>query len=265
MAPFNTHFLIAEQLWPAVRTMTTWPEPDNEINYGQFCFGCIAVDVDKVSPLLTQKDTHFFDRTGQYELMATHRSAMFVREQAAFLSRPFGQLWPEAQAFALGYLCHLCVDEVSKYMWNHQTWLKFRNVGPGPAFAALDETARRRIRNYRAIVQALDGVSVVDIIPSIPLADLEATLRGIQTFVRAGSTENQFMALVDMFDKPNPTERQAKRQSFRANIDTARTQAHFFQFDTLIEASLSRSRQRLDELVSGSRSQPGKPYVPRDR
>ena len=54
MAPFNTHFLIAEKLWPELDG--PW-----QTYYGQFCFGCVAPDVDKLSSTLTQIDTHFFD------------------------------------------------------------------------------------------------------------------------------------------------------------------------------------------------------------
>ena len=263
MAPFNTHFLIAEDIWPTVTAMTTWPELDNEVLYGQFCFGCVAVDVDKVSVRLSQKDTHFFDRTGQYEFMATHRSAAFIQQQATFLSRPFQELRPEAQAFALGYLCHLCVDEVSKFLWRHQTWLKFKDVGPGPAFAALDELARQRIQNYAAIAQALDSIRPLAIVPHIPMADLETTLQGIRNFVRAESVESEFLALVDMFDKPSPAERQRKRHSLRTTLDTARAQVHFFEFDSVIEASLTHSRRRLDELISGRPAHPDQPVMSR--
>ena len=57
--------------------------------------------------------------------------AMFIRRQNEFLARPFVQLKPEAQAFALGYLCHLCVDEVSKFMWGREVWQNFKDTGPG--------------------------------------------------------------------------------------------------------------------------------------
>ena len=40
MAPFNTHFLIAEKIWPAVRAMVTWPATCNQNHYGQVCLHC---------------------------------------------------------------------------------------------------------------------------------------------------------------------------------------------------------------------------------
>jgi len=261
MAPFNTHFLIAEKIWPAVKAMTAWPEPDNEIYYDQFCFGCVAPDVDKVSSRLTQKDTHFFDRAGPYELMASHRSAAFIQQQADFLCQPFAQLNPAAQAFILGFLCHLCVDEVSKLMWQRDTWIQFKDIGPGAAFASLDEVARQRIQDYPKIVQALNSIEVLDIIPQILEAELEIVLQGVTNFVQAQSIEDEYLALVDMFDKPTPAEQEGKRRKFRATIDIARQQVGLFRLDTLVEAGLKRSRQRLGELINGCTPEPGLPVL----
>lgn len=261
MAPFNTHFLVAEKIWPTVGTITTWPETCQTILYGQFCFGCVAPDVDKASITLSQRDTHFFDRYGQYELMASHRSVAFLQRQPEFLKAPFVQLEPEAQAFVLGYLCHLCVDEVSKHMWQRETWLHFLDVGPGPAFAALDEVARGQIHDYDAIIKGFAEVDVIDIIPVIPRADLETTLSGARTFVQAETAEGEFLALVDLFDRPAPDVRRQKLKDFRANINTARVRTHWFNLDTLVKASVSRTQQRFNDLITGHVPQPGYPNL----
>jgi hypothetical protein len=252
MAPFNTHFLIAEKIWPDL------PGPWQP-HYGQFCFGCIAPDVDKVSPKLTQKDTHFFDRTGDYNLMATHRSAAFLQHQAEFLCQPFARLTPAAQAFALGYLCHLCVDEVSKHLWRRDTWLQFQHIGPGAAFAALDELMWQRFQNYAGITQALCSLQPLDIIPRIPRADLIYLHQGVCRFVGAETLVEEYLALVDLFDRPTPAQRAEKRQTFEAHIDLARGQTHFFHVDSLVNASMVRSYSRLTDLIEGRVPEPGYP------
>lgn len=252
MAPFNTHFLIAETIWPELAG--PW-----QPYYDQFCFGCIAPDVDKLAPGLTQKDTHFFDRTGDYECMASHRSVSFLARQADFLGQPFSELTAEAQAFALGYLCHLCVDEVSKHLWRRETWLQFKEVGPGPAFAALDELVRARIKNYPAITEALCALTIVEVIPCIPRPDMEAFWQGACNFARATTAEEEYLALVDMFDRPTPRQRQEKLASFRSHLDLARQQVHFFKVETLLRASLSHSRQRLADLIAGCMPEQGYP------
>jgi hypothetical protein len=244
MAPFNTHFLIAEKIWPDL------PGPWQPY-YGQFCFGCVAPDVDKLSPALTQRDTHFFDRFGDYELMATDRSAAFLRHQAEFLIHPFARLAPEAQAFALGYLCHLCVDEVSKHLWRREAWLQFKDIGPGPTFAALDEFAREQTDNYSAIVTGLESLQIIEVIPLIPLPDLVAFWQGVNQFVQAADAEGEYLVLVDMFDRPTPKERAQKLTSFRAGIDLARQRLHYLQLDRLMSASLTRSYSRLADLIEG--------------
>jgi hypothetical protein len=145
---------VAEKIWPEVRAKLSWPATGSRNHYGQFCFGCIAPDVDKASAMLTQKNTHFYDRTTDYDLMASHRSAAFLKHQAGFLGQPFADLHAEAQAFVLGYLCHLCVDEVSKHMWRREVWVQLKRVHPGATFAAIDEAAWQRIKNYPVIAQA---------------------------------------------------------------------------------------------------------------
>lgn len=255
MAPFNTHFLIAEKIWPDL------DGPWQPQHYDQFCFGCVAPDVDKLSTQLTQKDTHFFDRTGPRELMASHRSATFLQQQRQFLGRPFSQLDPGEQAFVLGYLCHLCVDEVSKHMWQRGTWIHFVGIGPGPAFAALDGLAHTKIKDYRRMANAFKTIEALDVIPAIPLVDLEAFLSGVKNFVHANTVEDEFLALIDMFDRPPPEIRCQKLRDFREAFDAAQKNIYRFRLDDLVNAGLNRSRQRLTDLLAGRAAEPGFPSL----
>jgi hypothetical protein len=259
MAPFNTHFLIAEKIWPQL------PGPWQPY-YGQFCFGNVAPDVDKASATLTQKDTHFFDRTTDYELMATCRSAAFLQHQAEFLRSPFARLTPAEKAFALGYLCHLCVDEVSKHMWRTPTWRQLNGVYIGTAFAALDELARQQTQNYAALVEELEGIEVLTTIPRIPPADLIRMQQGVLNFVRADDVEGEYVALIDLFDNPSPTEREERRQKLGAQMDAARRLVNIFRLDTLVQTAIVRTQQRFDDLVSGRIPPPDNPpgYPPVD-
>ncbi len=254
MAPFNTHFFVAEKMWPDLAG--PW-----QAHYGQFCFGCVAPDVDKASAALTQKDTHFFDRTMDYELMATSRSAAFLRYQNEFLSDPFIKMPPEAQAFVLGYLCHLCVDEVSKHMWRNPTWQQLNGLKIGSAFAALDELARQQTQNYAAILEALAGIRALNVIPRIPPADLERMHRGACDFARATTVDEEYLALIDLFDHPTRQEREQRRQSLRAQIDAARQLVGIFQMETLVEAAINRTFNRVDDLLAGRLPEPDYPIL----
>ena len=166
-----------------------------------------------------------------------------------------------AQAFVLGYLCHLCVDEVSKHMWRHDVWMQLKPIHPGASFAALDEAARQRIQNYPAIHDVFCSIHPVNVIPRIPLADLEGILRGTCNFVQAENTEAGFLALVDMVDRPTPEQRREKQNLFRAEIDMARRHVHVFQLDTLVQAAIMHSRQRLNDLFEGRVPEPDYPPV----
>jgi len=255
MAPFNTHFFVAE---------TIWPELDGPWQpfIGQFYFGSVAPDVDKLSKDLTQKDTHFFDRTTAWELMASHRSATFLQNKPRFLSRPFSELSAEAQAFALGYLCHLCVDEVSKFMWGRQIWPIFKGLHPGAAFAAVDEEARKRIQEYGAIVAALNSVTALDVVPVIPTGELAKFLTGVINFAGAKTVEGEFLALVDLFFASLPAaEREQYRQVFAVDIAPARRRVHAFNLDTMVRAGVNRTRHRLADLIAGRAPQPDFPEI----
>lgn len=255
MAPFIVHFLVAEQVWPALPARC-------RPYYGQFCFGCVAPDVDKVSAELSQKDTHFFDRTTAYELMASHRSAAFIQQQANFLYHPVQQLPPDEQAFALGYLCHLCVDEVSKYMWQRSTWRAFTRTGPGPAFAALDEYAKTQMNNYPAVTQVVAELALPRLIPAIGPADWQAFHGGVLNFLRAGTTEQEFLALVDMFDRLPASSREQQVTAFRANISAARERVGVFQLHKMIVSGKDRTLQRMTELLTQRPALPELPKIP---
>ena len=254
MAPFDTHFLVAENLWPEL--VGPW-----QAHFDQFCFGCVAPDVDKISATLTQKDTHFFDRTTDWNLMASHRTATFLKDLPNFVGCTFNDLEPEAQAFMMGYLCHLCVDEVSKYMWRRATWQAFKEVGPGAAFAALDEQAAQFIQNYPAIVQAINRLRVLDIIPKIPITDLQRYYLGVNDFVSAPTTEAKYVTLLGLFGDQSPETRQDKLYVFMDAIRTARRHTHVFRLAVMLNASLERSRQRISDLLANRTPEPNLPQL----
>lgn len=255
MAPFNTHLLIAEKIWPDLAD-GPWRE-----HYGQFCFGCVAPDVDKASQTLTQKDTHFFDRTNDYELMASARTAAFLARQGDFLKQPFSAMSAAEQAFVLGYLCHLCVDEVSKHMWRRETWQNFWPLRPTSAFAALDEVAWQQTEDYQAIREALAGLEAPDVIAPIPLADLQKMLRGVQAFAAAKSAVGEYTALLDLFMEATAHKREEYLECFRGELDTARQRVHAFQLETCVRAGVVHTQKRVAALLAGRRPQPDYPSL----
>jgi hypothetical protein len=255
MAPYKTHFLVAERVWENL------PGPWQP-HFDQFCFGCVAPDVDKISATLTQKDTHFYDRSTAWELMASHRTATFLECRNTFLCCPFGELSAADQAFALGYLCHLAVDEVSKWMWRRPVWKPFRNTGPGVAFAALDELAQSHIHDYSTIRTCFDRLKVVHIIPKIPKADLDAYVSGLRAFTQAQDVVVEYTALVKMFSQVPPAQQREAITAFELNIDEARQYVHIFQLDVMLEASIQRSQQRIEALLTDQTPEPGLPEIP---
>jgi hypothetical protein len=101
----------------------------------------------------------------------------------------------------------------------------------------------------------------LDVIPRIPVADLTEMHQGMCHFVQADTLEDEFLALVDLFDRVTPEQREQKRQAFRSHIDLARRQTYIFRADILIEASLARSYSRLVDLIEGRVPEPGYPEL----
>ena len=256
MAPFNTHFLIAEKVWPELQN-GPWAE-----HYGQFCFGCVAPDVDKASATLSQRDTHFNDRTTDYELMASARTSAFMAQQAQFLKHPLAELPAAGQAFVLGYVCHLAVDEVSKHLWRQETWRKFKHVRPTSAFAVLDEFVWQQTENYEAIRHALAAIEALDVLNPVPLTDLQHMLRGVQTFVAARSLEQEYLALIDLFDADRSAEeRQQSLDRLRQELDLVRPQLQYFKLEQLLCSGVAHSHRRLADLLAGRKPKPAYPEL----
>ncbi len=255
MAPFNTHFLVAEKVWPIM------PEGPWLDHFGQFCFGCVAPDVDKASDTLTQKDTHFYDKTTDYELMAKARSTAFLSQQDTFLTAPFHHLSAEAQAFVLGYLCHLTVDEVTKHQWRYETWMKFGNIRPTSAFAALDEIAWEKTDDYELIRAVLNDVEAQNVITVIPIHDLEKMLRGVQAFATARQIDGEYIALLKVFGQFSADEEQDKLKLLQQELVIARERVHNFQIEAAVEASIIHTTNRINDLLKGHRPDPAYPAL----
>jgi hypothetical protein len=107
VAPFLTHLVIGEQLWPGLVTRPGWAAHD-----GTFFFGCLAPDVDKFCDGLSQATTHFVAKDAGYEWV-NRRTRLFLDHQDEFLRAPMSTLEPVEQAFIAGYLCHVATDEVT--------------------------------------------------------------------------------------------------------------------------------------------------------
>lgn len=257
MAPFITHLKIAEVLWKELPA-GPWCE-----HAGQFYFGNLAPDVDKLSGTLKQSDTHFFDRRTDYELMVTRRTTTFLQTQARFMQRPFDALTPPEQAFALGYLCHLATDEVSRHQWreNIYTLLQRYELRLLVVFSALDAWMRLRMQQEPTIVAALDTVSPpAQLIPTVPPADLLAMHRLVQRFMHAENPKAGFVAIIEDMFHIDPTEAAWRSSHFEEQYAVAEGLLHHFEPMELVERSLTHCRRRLENLFAGTVPEPGYPY-----
>jgi hypothetical protein len=146
-------------------------------------------------------------------------------------------------------------------MWRREVWVQLQPVQPGATFAAIDEAAWQRIHDVPAISQTVCSIKALDVIPRIPLADLEWILQGTCQLVQAKDIEEQFLVVIDLFDRPTPEQRRRTRQALRAELDIARQQVRFFTIDTLVNVAVKHSRQRLIDLLEGRIPEPSYPPV----
>jgi hypothetical protein len=260
MAPLITHLWIAEQIWPLLAEQ--WGA-----FYGDFLFGNLAVDVDKFCPELEQETTHLVGKD-ETDGWLTQRSRRFIDRQAELLRAPFSRLVPAEQAFVLGYLLHLAVDEATTGRFE-----AFRAVYeeyPG-AFASnetisvvIDQTAVGFLRDRDGIVMALEGSRVANgLVSFIPDPCLEAMRWIVFPLIQKGGGIDAYIALVrrnslwhrhgQNSEEPVDEDLEAKLAPYRQRLLDGQAEAlavaRKFDIETVVSASIEHCQARLLELA----------------
>lgn len=260
MAPFITHLVIAEHLWPLLAEQ--WPGA-----HGDFLAGNLAPDVDKFCPDLDQATTHLVGKD-ETNAWLTQRSRHFIDRPTGVLQAPFPDLTPSEQAFALGYLCHLAADEATAdhYQNYRQIW-EARSGLPLPSEAigvVIDETAAGLLPGREKIVAVLENSRMpTTLLPAIPAPCLAAMRWIVFPFIGEGGGLDAYIGLVrrnslwqrhgQIGEEPVDQDLEAKLIPYRQRLlddeAQARTIAGEFDIHSVIAASLEHCRARLVELA----------------
>lgn len=260
MAPFITHLVIAEHLWPLLAGQ--WPDA-----HGDFLAGNLAPDVDKFCPDLDQATTHLVGKDGT-DAWLTQLSRRFIDRPTEVLRAPFPDLAPSEQAFALGYLCHLAADEATAA--RYQTYRQSREARSGLLLpneamgVVIDETAAGLLPDRDKIVATLENSRMpTALLPSVPALCLAAMRWIVFPFIGEGGGFAAYLGLVrrnslwqrhgQIGEEPVDKDLEAKLISYRQRLlddeAQARTLAGEFDIRSVIAASLEHCRARLVELA----------------
>lgn len=260
MAPLITHLVIAERIWPLLAGR--WNGA-----YGSFLFGNLAADVDKFCPDLEQATTHLVgkDRTDAW---LTQRSRRFIDQQAELLRAPFPELAPAEQAFVLGYLCHLTVDEATTSRFERFRTAYEQRAGSFPWNEAIstvvDETAAGLLQDRSGMLEALESSRVpVGLFAFISDRCLQTMRWILFPLIREGGGFAAYIGLVrrnslwhrhgQTSEEPVDEDLEDKLILYRQRLLDAETEARLvaeeFDIGAVVAASLDRCRKRLVELI----------------
>jgi len=188
---------------------------------GAFLAGCTLVDVHAFSEI-ERRHTHFVgtvqeDGEDAYLLSC----ANFLRGLDGLLMRPWSDLSPVERAFAVGYLCHLAVDEC----WKELGWQLFQKLGinswanfPVPGDVSLttfDFMSAEHLLDSPAVDAALGHVVIPDVFSHVPVALFIRQWSVIREYVLARATPDAHARMLELAGKSD-TEVEESRQRHEA-------------------------------------------------
>lgn len=244
MAPFLTHLVIGERVWPALDGH--WP---GEEAYGTFLLGCIAPDVDKLCPGLEQGTTHFLpkDETGTH---AWQRGQHFLDHQLEFLRAPFHALPAGEQAFVLGYLCHIATDEITGRL-ALATRAELARRGqylpdPNALFTVIDPRIWATAVDPERVVAALESPAIPEgTFSFVPLDCLTALHQIVAPQVREGGGLKPYLRMLRR-------QRGWMRHNRISNVaDDPELEAELSAYQRQLEAEFPASEQLVDTMDLG--------------
>ncbi len=241
MAPLITHLVVGER----VHHQLGWFGPSD---YGAFLLGCILVDVHLCSPI-HRRETHFSERLDRHGVNAFHRScANFLGRLDSLLVRSWDELTSEEHAFAAGYLCHLAADEEWK-RFDVETlerrgiqWWRELTVPGDVILTAFDVLSSELYRDHAAVVSALGGASVPNVLTHISHGVLEGLWSQVKAHAMDGRTVASYLQMLGELGKTEAEVRAAEREH----------QVYFDEAVQLVGSFFGGAESRIDAMVQRS-------------
>ena len=268
MAPFLTHLVVGERVWK--RLGGKCPAPDN---YGDFLFGCLAPDVDKLCEGLEQGTTHFVAKDSDNNYV-WQRSQRFLDNQRSFLRAPFDALEADEQAFVLGYLCHVATDEITGRLALGIRDEISEGGGTLPRVDAILSVMDPRFwamaLDPQGVVKALEAATSPDgTLVFAPQGCLGAMHKIVVPQVREGGgmvpflnmmrRQRQWMRHGQVSDVADDSELEAELAAYRrqieADLPASEQLVASMELEPFVDEAVSHSLQRIDALLTEERSQ----------
>jgi hypothetical protein len=197
MAASITHLVIGERVFKQLAILDPAPSV-----FGPFLAGCAIVDVHALHDI-DRRLTHFVGRVDTDGEDAYRKScANFSRDLDHILKSRWSACTPAEQAFVIGYLCHLAVDECWKELgvqWFQKlaiTSYKDFPIHPDVMLTAFDYLSRGRLMEPAAVFSALAGVEIPDVFCHVDHEIFCHQWELIQPYLNSDGTQETYMRML---------------------------------------------------------------------
>jgi hypothetical protein len=249
MAPFTTHLVIGERVFPQLQQLK-----QTQASYGTFLLGCLVVDTQSFSKV-DRRVTHFADRmTADGPYAYDQSCANFLRQLKDLLVRPWVELTDDEQAFAAGYFCHLAVD---------QNWKEFdvRTLNKSGLFLWADEPVHGSLKavvfdilskelylDHPGVIFALEQVTIPEIFRHVSLVDFQRVRDVAEPYIQNTNLKSSF-ELLKRASVPDGVMEELERSSevnWDRTVDFINT--YFGGVEARMQAMLAESQARLPDF-----------------
>ncbi len=212
MAASITHLVVGEHVFRQV----THLNPTVSV-YGSFLAGCVLVDVH-VFHDINRRQTHFAGRFEEGRDSYSKSCSSFLSGLEVFLRRPWIELERAEQAFVMGYLCHLAVDECWKdfgfrllQKLGIPTWMDL----PVPfdvLLTAFDFLSQKLLIDPATVFVALQNATIPDVFKHIPHEILHHQRNLIHGYVMSSGTPAAYVKMLEDAGESNDRIQEARQQ-----------------------------------------------------
>lgn len=243
------HLVTGERVFPQIQELQSTPSA-----YGAFLLGCVLVDVNLFSDL-DYRQTHFAGGMyGEGENAFDKSCSNFLSQLDTLLLRPWSELSGREQAFVAGWLCHLAADE----SWKEFCWRVVRKLGitswsdlpvqVDVLMTAYHVLSAELFVDHPAIVSALMGASIPNVLPHVPPDALARTWAIVGPHDLYGRTPESYLEMLERMGRGDAEVQATREEHHRYWEDAMAFIREQDDIESLVASAVERSKAIVPQL-----------------